>query len=67
MKFYIINRTKANFGETIFDNARYASLYMLGRQMGNYYILKEDENGLRLVPMPESCDVTDLEIVCEIT
>ena len=66
MKFYIINRTDANFGETMFDNARGVAVYMLGRRADHYHILKEDELGLRVVAF-NGGDVVRLEESCERT
>lgn len=66
-KFYVINRTNANFGETIFDNARGVAVYMLGRRLGHYHILKEDELGARIVPINDNGDVVRLEEACERT
>lgn len=65
-KFYIINRTNADFGETIFDNARGVAVYMLGRRMDHYHILKEDDLGLRVVPF-NGGDINRLEEACERT
>jgi hypothetical protein len=66
MKFYVINRTDANFGETIFDNARSVAVYMLGRRMDHYHILKEDELGARIVSI-NGGDVLRLQESCERT
>ena len=66
MKFYIINRTDANFGETMFDNARGVAVYMWGRRMDHYHVLKEDELGLRVVPF-NSNDVHRFLEACENT
>ena len=65
-KYYIINRTDANFGETIFDNARGVAVFMLGRRMDHYHILKEDELGARVVQI-NGGDVVRLEAACERT
>ena len=66
MKFYVINRTDANFGETMFDNARSVAVYMLGRRMDHYHILKEDELGARIVQI-NGGDVLRLQEACERT
>jgi len=66
MKFYVINRTDANFGETIFDNAYGVAIYMLGRRMDHYHILKEDDLGARIVPI-NGGDVLRLQEACERT
>ena len=64
-KFYIINRTNANFGETIFDNAEGASVWMLGRVMEHYLIVKDDDNGARVVPIADIRDVNVLREALE--
>jgi hypothetical protein len=66
MKFYIIDRTDANFGKTIFDNAHGTSVWMLGRKIDNYHIIKEDNKGTtRVVPTEGIRDITALEEVLE--
>ena len=64
-KFYIIDRTNANFGKTIFDNAEGASVYMLGRVMEHYLIVKDDDNGARVVPIEHIRDVNVLREALE--
>lgn len=65
-KYYIINRTRADFGETMFDNARGVAVYMLGRRMDHYIIVKEDDLGVRIVQI-NGGDVLRLEAACERT
>lgn len=65
MKFYIIDRTDANFGKTIFDNAHGTSVWMLGRRMDHYHIIKEDDKGARVVPTHSIRDVTVLKEALE--
>ena len=64
-KFYIINRTNANFGETIFDNAEGTSVWMLGRVMDHYLIVKDDDAGARVVPIEGIRDVNVLREALE--
>ena len=64
-KFYIINRTNANFGETIFDNAEGTSVWMLGRRMDHYIIVKDDDLGPRVMPIEGIRDVNVLREILE--
>ena len=65
-KFYIINRTNADFGETMFDNAYGVAVYMLGRRMDHYLIVKEDDLAARIVQI-NGGDVLRLQEACERT
>ena len=64
-KFYIIDRTDANFGKTIFDNAEGTSIWMLGRRMDNYLIVKDDGTGACVVPIDGIRDVNVLREALE--
>jgi len=66
MKYYIINRTmEINFGERICDTAQEVAVYLWGKRIDEYHIVKEDDLGwLRVVPLT-SADVTRIKEDCE--
>lgn len=65
MKYYIINRTmEINFGERICDTAEEVAVYLWGKRIDHYHILREDDLGLRVVPLT-SADIARIKEDCE--
>jgi hypothetical protein len=64
MRYYIINRADTNFGERICETAEEVAVYMWGRRLDQYHILKEDDLGQLLVVRVEGADVTRVRAAC---
>lgn len=62
--YLIVNKREIGYMHGVFctDDPRSAAVYMLGRCINDYIIVKSDETGDRIVPMvPE---VSKLEVNC---
>ena len=59
--YHVCEKFSHNGKSKLLDNSRAVSIFMLGRRYNNYFIIKTDEKGSRLVPPFTDGEITAIQ------
>lgn len=59
--YHVINKWESTARTRVFENSRAVSIFMLGRKTNQYFIIKTDDNGSRLVAPFTDCEISAIQ------
>lgn len=59
--YHVCEKNSFNGKSRMLDNSRAVSIFMLGRQFNNYFVIKTDDKGSRLVPPFTDGEITEIQ------
>lgn len=60
--YHVCEKNSFNGKSRMLDNSRAVSIFMLGRLYNNYFVIKTDEKGSRLVPPFTDGDINQIQV-----
>lgn len=60
--YHVCEKNSHNGKSRMLDNSRAVSIFMLGRLYNNYFVIKTDEKGSRLVPPFTDGDINQIQV-----
>lgn len=59
--YHVINKWEPTARTRVYENSRAVSIFMLGRKTNQYFIIKTDDKGSRLVEPFTDCEISVIQ------